>query len=71
VRDAFVVELPTSVTTGAHMSLYDLGGKLLVQEALQAGPNKVNVQSLPAGFYLLVISDGQLGRAAYRVVKTK
>jgi arylsulfatase A-like enzyme len=71
VRDAFVLELPTSVTTGAHMSLYDLGGKLLVQEALQAGPNKVNVQSLPAGFYLLVISDGQLGRAAYRVVKTK
>lgn len=68
--DEFTVEVPKNISTPLRMDLFDLRGKVLQRQMLHIGQNRMNIQSLPAGFYLLVISSKEVGRVAYRLVKT-
>lgn len=52
-----VATLTVASITDTHIAIFDLQGRLLRQTALAAGPQPVDVSSLPAGSYFLRDAD--------------
>ncbi|MBW7838280.1 MAG: T9SS type A sorting domain-containing protein [Chitinophagaceae bacterium] len=54
---------------GSYLKLYDLQGKLLVNQRIQAEKTKINMSGLAAGVYVLSV-EGIDKRRVYKVVKS-
>lgn len=54
--------------TGSMASLYNVNGKLVTQLTLQNSGNKMNVQAIPPGMYILKVGDAGL-KKIFKVVK--
>ncbi|NJC27356.1 T9SS type A sorting domain-containing protein [Neolewinella antarctica] len=71
VTDELTVAYDASQASQLHVSFYNVSGQRLLSRTLENGARQIDVAALPAGFYSVVITNGDTGRVTTKKVVKK
>jgi hypothetical protein len=69
-KEYLTIDLPENINSSTQLKLFDISGKLWVEQKLIEGLNQIKTSSLPPGLYFVLINDSN-NLKSFKLVKSE
>jgi lysophospholipase L1-like esterase len=69
-KEDLIIDLPENINSSTQLKLFDISGKLWVEQKLIEGLNQIKTSSLPPGLYFVLINDSN-NLKSFKLVKSE
>ena len=69
-KEYLIIDLPENINSSTQLKLFDISGKLWVEQKLIEGLNQIKTSSLPPGLYFVLINDSN-NLKSFKLVKSE
>ena len=69
-KEDLIIDLPENINSSTQLKLFDMSGKLWVEQKLMEGSNHIKTRTLPSGLYFVLINDHNTLKS-FKLVKSE